>query len=283
MDRQSLVADAVTALFVPGDRPDRFDKAVGSGADLAILDLEDAVAADRKDAARGAVATWLAGGGVAAVRVNATGEEAHDADCAALQALPSECAPVAVMVPMASDPVEVSAISRRLGVPVIALVETARGLTAAVQIARAAGVIRLAFGALDLAADLGAEDPTLMTFARAELVIASRAAGLAGPLDGVTADLSSAEVAGADARESAAIGMGGKLCVHPVQVQAVRQAFAPPVEQIRWAQQVVAAVAGGVGRVDGRMVDEPVLRRARNVLAQAKIGPSGGDPGRGLL
>lgn len=77
--------------------------------------------------------------------------------------------------------------------------------------------------------------------------------------------------------------MGGKLCVHPVQVQAVRQAFAPPVEQIRWAQQVVAAVAGGVGRVDGRMVDEPVLRRARNVLARAKIGPSGGDPGKGLL
>lgn len=265
------LATARTLLFVPGDRPERFDKAVAAGPDVVIIDLEDAVVPGHKAAARDHVVRWIAGGGRAAVRVNSSGSPWYADDVAALATLGADSGLIGVVLPMADDADAVSALHGRTGSPVLALIETARGVLQAPVIASADGVVRLAFGALDFAADVRTDDPTLLSLTRAQLVLASRAAGLAGPVDTVTTDVSSGDLAADDARAAHAVGMAGKLCVHPRQVAPVAAAFRPTEGEIAWAQRVLAvATGGGVTVVDGDMVDEPVILRARDILGRAE-------------
>ncbi|WP_370963271.1 CoA ester lyase [Amycolatopsis sp. cg9] len=250
---------ARTFLFVPGDRPDRFGKAVTSGADVVLLDLEDAVAPADKDTAREAVGAWLAAGGTATVRINAPGTPWFEADAAFVAARG-----VPVMVPKAETPGVLAGFRE-----VVALVETARGVERAGELAAVPSVSRLAFGTVDLAAELGVEpeDPEPFAYARSRLVIASAAAGLAPPVDGVTTDLRDDDRLAADVRYARRLGFGGKLCVHPRQIAAVRAGFAPTDAEREWARRVVTAGAS-VSTVDGKMVDKPVLARARRILGE---------------
>jgi citrate lyase subunit beta/citryl-CoA lyase len=271
--------DARTArswLFVPGDRPDRFGKAAASGADIVVLDLEDAVAPEAKTTARDQVARWLADGGVGCVRVNASGTPCHEADVAALVGAPGLRA---VLVPKAEDPRALSALSAALGpdTAVVALVESALGQHRVHELAAAPGVARLAFGSIDLALDLGADDAALpLLFARSSLVLASRVAGLPAPVDGVTQDLDDPAVVTRDTAAAVGLGFGGKLCVHPRQVVAVNAGFRPSEAAVHHAQQVLAAADGGSARVGGQMVDRPVVERARQLLARSGTAPQ--DP-----
>ncbi|WP_410632539.1 HpcH/HpaI aldolase/citrate lyase family protein [Amycolatopsis sp. cmx-4-83] len=250
---------ATTFLFVPGDRPDRFAKAVASGADVVIADLEDAVAPADKDTARAAVGEWLAGGGTAMVRINAPGTPWFEADAALVAARG-----VPVMVPKAETPGVLAGFRE-----VVALVETARGVEGAGELAAVPSVSRLAFGSVDLAAELGVDpdDPEPFAYARSRLVIASAAAGLAPPVDGVTTDLSDEERLSADVRYARRLGFGGKLCVHPRQIALVRAGFEPTEAERAWARRVVTA-GDSVSTVDGKMVDKPVLTRARRILGE---------------
>lgn len=260
---------AQTLLFVPGDRPDRFDKAASAGADLVVLDLEDAVAPDAKDRARDEVVAWLRTVTVtAAVRVNAADSPWHDADLAALAGQART-----VVLPKAQEPAAVAGVVAALGdgSSVIALLETARGILRAEAIAAVPGVVRLALGTYDLAAGLGVDpdDPAAMATARGALVLASAAAGLAGPVDGVTGDVRDTDRLVVDVRRAAGLGFAGKLCVHPAQVAPTAATFAPDADLVAWAQRIVSAAeaAGdGVLLVDGRMVDQPVVDRARRIL-----------------
>jgi len=256
-------------LFVPGNRPDRFGKATASGADVVVLDLEDAVAEDAKATARAEVTGWLARGAAACVRVNAPGTPFCDADVAALAGLPGL---VAVMVPKAEDPRVLTRLAEALGpgTALIALVETALGVHRVHEVAVAPGVTRLAFGSIDLALDLGAEDAAApLLSARSALVLASRVAGLPAPVDGVTAVLDDPAIIQDAAAAAAALGFGGKLCVHPNQVEAVHAGLRPGEADVRHARRVLASVAAGAGRVDGQMVDRPVVERARQVLRRS--------------
>lgn len=262
-----MSAVARSWLFVPGDRPDRYGKAAGSGAGAVILDLEDAVAPVDKAAAREAVARYVASR-PAYVRVNAAGTAFHDGD---LTALAGAGALLGVMLPKAGGPDDVDGTARRLpGVPVVALVETARGVEDATRIAAHPAVARLAFGSVDFRLDIGADgDGEEMLYARSRLVVASRVAGIAAPLDGVTTDLDDPARTAADAVRARRLGFGGKMCVHPRQVGAVNEAYAPSAPEISWARRVVAAMeesGGRAVRVDGRMIDVPVLESARAVL-----------------
>ncbi|KFI25420.1 aldolase [Haematobacter missouriensis] len=251
-------------LFVPANRPERFSKAAASGTDAVILDLEDAVAMDAKDAARTALTADFTDLPVI-VRINAIGTPWHEADIAAVRAV----RPAAVMLPKAEEATAVTAVAARVGLPLIALVETARGLAAARSIAAAEGVIRLAFGSVDFCADLGcAHLREALLPARFELVLASRLAGIAAPLDGVTVQLDELSVSGEDAAHARSLGMTGKLCIHPKQVGVIRNAFAPSEAEIDWARRVIGSGDGAVS-VDGAMVDEPVRLRARAILATA--------------
>lgn len=256
-------------LFVPATRSERFAKAAASGADAVILDLEDAVAPAAKDAARGnLVGAWL--GCAVIVRINAAQTPWHGADLRALRGLGL----AAVMLPKAQALEDLAPIAQVLGpgVPVIALIETAVGLAAARTLAQHPMVTQLAFGSVDYCADLGcAHGREALLAARSELVLASRLAGLVPPLDGVTTDLADPALAGADARHARALGMGGKMCIHPAQIAPVRAAFLPSAAEADWARRVLAAGEGAVA-VDGEMVDAPVRRRAAAILAALRPG-----------
>jgi citrate lyase subunit beta/citryl-CoA lyase len=262
----NTIEHARSWLFVPASCPDRFSKAAVSGADVIILDLEDAVADTDKAGARPHVATWL-GDHRAAVRVNAVGGSHHAADIETVAGLPGL---VAVVVPMAESPEALAALHERLG-PAVALVpqvETATGLVRAAELASAPGVLRLALGHLDLALDLDASPTSaVVTHARVGLVVASRVAGRAAPVDTVTPTLDDDSVVRRDALAARALGLTGKLCIHPRQVAPVHEAMAPSAEHVDWARRVLeAASTGGAVRVEGQMVDAPVLARARRVL-----------------
>ena len=263
------VALARTLLFVPGDRPGRFEKAVASGADGVILDLEDAVAASAKGEARAHVAHWLTGGTAAVVRVNAVDTPWFADDLAALRG--SGCT---VMLPKASSD-GVAAVVDLLGeqTRVLALVETAAGIMQAASICAVPQVFRLAFGSIDFSTEVGvaADDREALLHARSVLVLASVAAGLAPPLDGVTTDLTSGAPARSDAAYASRLGFTGKLCIHPVQVEPVNSAFEPEPAQLEWARAVIEGSAGGASKVDGHMVDAPVLERARRLLDRHEL------------
>ena len=263
-----------TYLFVPGDRPDRFDKALASGADRIVLDLEDAVAPAAKEDARGAVVARIAAASDAelerlVVRINDESTEWFDADLGHLQGTTVR----ALMLPKAERPQTVARVrSRRPGSEILALIETARGVLHAEALAEAPGVGRLVFGTLDFALDLGLSgDPIGFDHAASRLALASRAAGLAAPVAGVTPEIYDEARLLADFARARAHGFGAKLCIHPKQIGAVHAALQPTPAELEWARRVVAAAEGAAGavQVDGRMVDRPVLERARSLLARA--------------
>lgn len=272
----SRVRAARTFLFVPGDRPERFAKAVASGADLVVLDLEDAVTPQAKDAARRSVGEFLESGAVAAVRINAVDTPWHADDVAMLAGQDR-----IVMLPKAERADRVAAVVAELtpGSAVVALVETARGVLHAAEVAEVAGVHRLALGTMDLGAELGIEpdDREAMKTARRMLVLASASAGLAPPVDGVTAAVDDPGLLEDDVRHARRLGLTGKLCIHPRQVPRVHETLRPTRDEIRWATAVLAAAeaaAGGPVLLEGRMVDKPVVDRARRIIDSVEPDPT---------
>jgi len=260
----------VAPLFVPGSRPERFAKADNSGADTVILDLEDAVAASDKEQARHAVAAHAASlKSPVMVRVNAASTPWHAADIDALRSLGG----ISIMLPKAEQPGDIASLTGRIGrdVSIIALVESATGLANLPEILAAQGIAGVAFGSLDFALDLGcAHDRLTLLAARSEIVWRSRAANRSAPIDGITADLTSPEVAEDDARHAVKIGFGGKMAIHPKQIEPIRRAFRPSEMEITWAVGIVAAASSGEAvQVNGEMVDRPVLERARRILCRS--------------
>lgn len=276
-----------TYLFVPADRPERIAKARASGADVVIVDLEDAVAPEAKPRAREALAQVLdqamaqasgqgAGDGAALlVRINAAGTPWFEDDLELCRHPGVD----SIMLPKAEGIDEVCAVVETTFKDVIPIIESARGVHETAQVARVPGVVRLAFGSVDLALDLGidcapeGEEIELLPF-RAQLVLAARLAGLAAPIDGVSTAIHDLPRLQKDAERSRRQGFGAKLCIHPQQIATVRAVFAPSAERVAWAQRVCAAfdAAGGAAvAVDGQMVDLPVYQRARAVLRDAGL------------
>lgn len=256
-------------LFIPGSRPDRFDKAAQAGADAIILDLEDAVAPQDKDSARLAVLDWLSAGQKAIVRINGVGTPWHARDLA-LAKIPGV---TAIMLPKAESAKDIAGIVRAGAKQVLPLIESAAGIVSILKIATAPGVARLAFGSIDFQVDLGMRDAheDELLFFRSQLVLASRIAGIASPIDGVTTAIDDAERLRVDVARARRLGFGGKLCIHPRQIEAVHLGFTPDLQAISWAQRVIAAAgSGNVVAVDGKMVDKPVLLRAEAILREAQ-------------
>jgi len=261
-------------LFVPGQRPERFAKALASGVDAVVLDLEDAVAPALKPAARDTVRQYLAAADEAlrarlVLRINDEATPWFADDLQALAGLP----PVALMLPKAERCETLQHIGAQLpGRPVLALVESARGVLAAEALAACAPVARLVFGTLDYALDLDLSgDPIGLDYAASRLALASRAAGLPAPVAGVTPDIDNEAQLLADWVRARAHGFGAKLCIHPRQVAPIHTALRPSDDELAWAQRVVAAAEASSGAVqlDGRMIDRPVVERARRLLARA--------------
>lgn len=277
----SPLALASTFLFVPGDRPERYARALASGAGGVIIDLEDAVAPERKAAARSHMAQHLAAlpGAATArllVRVNGSRTPWHAEDCALIAHLSARGLTAGVVLPKAESAADLAVLARLAGpgAVLLPLVESAAGLDALDALSAAPQVLRLVFGHLDFQADLGlacGPDEAELVPVRLQLVLAARRAGLAPPVDGVTADWHDTARLTAEAARARRAGFGAKLCIHPAQVDAVRAAFRASPEELLWAHRVckaVQAAGGGVVNVDGRMVDAPLVRSAERVLAR---------------
>lgn len=262
------VTSARSLLFVPGSRPDRFYKASVTEADGIILDLEDAVAEKDKNSARENVHEWLAAGGRGVVRINGADTPWHSED---VQMAAEHGCPV--MLPKAETLSELVALrsSLRDGTEIIPLIETALGILRSYSVCLAPGVVRVAFGNVDFAAQLGIdnEDATALLTARTQIVLASAAAGIAGPFDGVTTDLVNIDRTSRDAKHAASLGFTGKLCVHPRQIAAVHPSFTPAEHELDRARDILeTSKDGNAVALDGEMIDRPVIEQARRLLAR---------------
>jgi len=286
MHAASPLALARTFLFVPADRPERHARALASGAGGVIVDLEDAVAPDRKAEARAQLKASF--GALSAVqrqrllvRINASGTPWHGHDLAEVGELAAQGLIAGVMLPKAERAADLQLLGAAIGPKglLVPLIESAAGLEAARELAAAPQVLRLAFGNLDFQADLGlacdANEAELVPV-RLALVLASRRAGLAAPIDGVTPDWRDTVRLASDAARARRGGFGAKLCIHPDQVAPVHAALGPNPDELAWARRVMdatRAAGGGVVSLDGRMVDAPVVRLAERLLALESQAP----------
>jgi citrate lyase subunit beta / citryl-CoA lyase len=252
-------------LFCPADRPDRYAKAA-ERADAVILDLEDAVAPERRAAAREALVATPLDPARTIVRVNETGSADLDADLAAVRAAGYRT----VMIPKAD-----AGMPEPDGLEVVALCETAAGALDARELARRPGVVALMWGAEDLVASLGGTSSRdaaggyrdVARHARSQVLLAAGAAGIAA-IDTVHLDIPDLDGLAAEAEDAAAVGFAATACIHPSHVPVIRRAYAPTDAEVADAVHIVAAARehGGVFRLDGRMVDGPVIRHAEAVL-----------------
>lgn len=256
-------------LFVPGNRPERFDKALASGADAVIVDLEDAVPPDQKDAARAVFAAWLSAAKPVVVRINAADTPWFGDDVA----LCRQAGVAAVMLSKSEHVADLAAIGQ--GLPLIPLIESAAGFDALRAIAAAPHVQRLAFGAIDFQLDLTmrANFDELLYF-RSQFVLVSKLANLAAAIDSPSTEIDNLADVELDAQRARRLGFGAKLCIHPKQVDTVNVSFSPTAAELAWAKRVIATAAtsqGAAVALDGKMIDKPVILRAHAVLREQRL------------
>ncbi|MGJ3647704.1 HpcH/HpaI aldolase/citrate lyase family protein [Sphingomonas sp. GlSt437] len=257
-------------LFVPGSAPARFAKALASDADMVCIDLEDAVAADAKDAARAAAIAAI--GPRVAIRVNAVETAAGKADLAALAA--ASARPDMVLLPKVETAAEVAvARGALLGTDLVPLIESARGLRLAHEIGAAPGVVAMMFGGGDLAGELGvalAWEP--LAVARGLFILACAEAGVPA-IDVPWIALDDADGLAEESRRSHAIGFQAKAAIHPAQLDAIHAAMRPSLDDVAEARAAIAAYEAAGGRAirhNGRMLEAPIIRRYQRIVAMAK-------------
>lgn len=244
-----------------------FDVAQLGSADAVILDVEDAVDVSRKDEARRLVVEWLASGGRAWVRINDTTTDDWARDIDALTGVPGLQGVVLAKVEAGE---QVTATYERLGVPVVALMESALGIESAIEVARAVGAFRLAFGGGDYRKDTGTANTALaMAYPRTRLVLASRIAGLAGPVDAPTVSAAAGTIR-QHCTDAADLGMTGKLCLDGDQPAVVNEAMSPTPADVAWARGFIADFEAA-GRVVRDGSDKPRLARAEAITRWAGI------------
>lgn len=258
---------ALTAIYVPGSKPERFDKALSSIADVVILDLEDAVPVERKAYARDAVAEFLrsAAPGRISVRINPldTPWGRDDLGVASYAALRS------LRLPKVESPEDVREVIAVHPVGVDCLIETARGLENLDAIASAVGVSAIALGEADLRADLGVTGETVLGWARARLVVAARSAGLTAPMQSVFTDLHDNDGLVRTTVDGRAEGFIGRGAIHPSQLELIVSAVRPTPSEVEWAAELLSALsadADAVAVIGGRMVDRAMIAGARRTL-----------------
>jgi citrate lyase subunit beta/citryl-CoA lyase len=273
-------------LYSPGDQPEMLYKAVDSGADAVIFDLEDAVAPSARDAARRTVRETIEGlddpDPVVCVRINSYDRAGPD-DVESV-VCDAEQLPDCVVLPKVDRPEQVTRLTADLAsagaesVDVVPLIETAAGLLAVDEIAATPGVVAVAYGDQDYTADVGAtvtDEKTESLYARQRVVAAAGAADV-DALDTVHTDIEDTEGLREQTRRVQEFGFDGKLAIHPAQVPVINEAFTPTDEEVEWADRVLAgerqATEDGLGvfTVDGQMIDPPLVERARAILRRAE-------------
>ena len=264
-------------LFVPAVRPDRYPKALATGADAVCVDLEDGVAFDAKDEARGAALSLFADRAPTraevVLRINDPKTDLGQADVAALRE--ASVRPDAIMLPKVAGADEVREVESALastlqGIPLIVQIETAQGVSEAARIVKASPQIAaLFFGAIDLSADVGcAVDWEALLYARSCVVLASVLAGVSA-IDSPCMNVRAVDTLTEESRRARRLGFVGKAAIHPTQVSVIQEAFSPTTDELAWAHKIVAAYEdnqGGVLLVDGHLIERPVVQTARRTI-----------------
>jgi (S)-citramalyl-CoA lyase len=264
-------------LFTPATRPDRFGKADASGADVCIIDLEDSVApADKAESRRTALAHLAQpapGSCGRALRVNGLDTRFGLADLQAL--LESSAGPDYLVLPKTESAAHLQILDRLLAeagktTRLVGLIESARGLAAAEEIAAATPRLEaLLFGAADMSADLGAATTWApLAYARSRLVAACALAGVPA-IDSPFFDVKDHDSLMQETAQAVALGFAGKAAIHPNQIGPINAALTPHPEEVARARAILAENAKGVGVLQGQMVDEAVARKARRILSAA--------------
>lgn len=261
-----------SALFVPGSRPERFAKALASGADVVIVDFEDAVEEDLKAQARDNLAAFLNENSDASVvvRVNAADHHMHTDDIKFCGRHPGISA---VLLPKAETAAQIITAAE-CKKPIWPLIESAGGVANLNEIASVWAVQRLTFGALDLALDLGVQASSAAAYrvfdqVRYQLLVNTALHDLEKPLDTVFPNISDTIGLTAFAQDARDLGFTGMLAIHPNQVEIINRVFTPSLSEIDWAKRVIEASAGAPGafRLDGKMIDAPVIAEAERIVA----------------
>lgn len=273
--------EGVCFLFVPGDRPERFDKSA-AGADAVIVDLEASVHPERKDDARGNASRWLRERAETfrLVRINGVATEWLERDARMLR----DAFVDGILLPMVEGPADVRLALGQLrdAMPLIPMIENAAGVQNAAAIAQCDGVARLAFGNMDYQTQTGTAGDAAMIYPSSAIVVASGAVGLPAPLSGVTAAFRDRGRLDADIMFERALGFGGKLCIHPDQIGPIVDGFLPDPALLDWAERVLSASANSYAvEVDGELVDRLVIERTRRILARGRRGNTPGPDRRG--
>ena len=282
-------------LFVPGSRPELFEKAAGSAADALSFDLEDAVAAEKKEEARKHIATFLSRakdfpGKIMIVRVNVIASHLFEAD---VEAVVSAGANIIINLPKVESAADVKKAVGTIAhaekftgpenkIGLLANIETPKGLRVAAEIAAAdSRVMGLQIGFKDLLSQWGIDsrDATAQQVIRLQVRLAAAEAGIAA-YDGAFTDIKQPDAFRAEAENARRMGFAGKSCIHPSQISIANEVFAPRAEEIAYAEKVLAAAREAAGRgagvftMDGQMIDEPIIAQARSVVAlAAKLNP----------
>ncbi|WP_201547740.1 HpcH/HpaI aldolase/citrate lyase family protein [Psychrobacter sp. Pi2-1] len=264
-----------TWLFVPATRIDRVAKAFASGADAVIVDLEDAVAPEDKASAREALQQYHDSAGYQPiwVRINKAGSEEFFKDIVLCQKMPNLAG---VLLAKAEQAEDINNVHQLTNLPVIALIESAIGLYQIDSMAKAVGLAAFSYGFLDLCNDLQVQVGTpaadiIANQIRYQLILTSKVHQLSPPIDTIYPDFNDKVGLSARVQLWSQMGMSGMLCIHPKQVAAVQQALQPTDEALLFAQRVIEEYdrsGQAVFKIDGEMVDAPVIERSRQLLAK---------------
>ncbi|MDP4756514.1 MAG: CoA ester lyase [Aquiluna sp.] len=265
-----IITSARSALFVPGVRPERFQKARTSGADLAILDLEDSVLDSEKSLAlENVLAEVMANdqeGCPFVVRVNSDRLLIELPEL--LEASARNNSFVGIVLPKAEHSAAIPNLPDHLSF--IAIVESALGVQNVQEIAHHESVAKLAFGGMDFAAEMASHSPVVHDYARVQILMASIVAGKSRPWDSPSAHIQDVSAVLSEAKHARDLGFGGKLAIHPAQLPAVHDAFAVTEQEIAWARSVLESEAGA-SQINGQMVDKPILLQAQGILRRAGL------------
>ena len=277
-----LAAPPLTWLYVPGDRPERFAKALATEADVVIVDLEDGVAPAHKDAARENARVLLSKATPKPVTVRINDIRSHwgAADLAMLRDAPNLAG---IRVPKVESAADVRAVRTALGsrtVPLNCLIESARGVEGAFEIASAdQTVAMIGLGETDLRSDLGVTDDDGLLWARSRIVVAARAAGLVSPAMAVYTKLNDARGLAASCRRGRALGFVGRAAIHPEQLSVIADCFTPTEGEVSAARELLQALEGAIGTAhgvvvlpNGQFVDRALVEGAERVIALAARG-----------
>lgn len=257
-------------LFVPANRTERFEKALATETHAVIIDLEDAVPVELKVSARNELAQWLNDHPQhqVMIRVNASQTEWFQADIELVKYSNVS----AIVLPKTESNAEIDAVLQVRAIDIFPLIETPQGLANVRNIATAKHVVALMFGSIDFQLEMNMNGGylELLSF-RNEIVLASQLAKIQSPIDGVTVDFKNEDLVQLETQQAKNLGFAGKLCIHPNQVNIVNQTFKPTQQEIDWANQVMQMVDAAQGQavsLHGKMIDLPVILKAKKILAQ---------------